>query len=256
MTVNNKKIREHLVSIIVPVYNSEMFIADTIQSIINQTYENWEAILVDDCSTDKTSEIIHQFKDQDPRVHYYQLSQNMGAAMARNYGVEKASGKYMAFLDSDDLWYEQKLTEQIQFMEERGYIFTCTDYRQIDEEGNCLEKLITAHSELDYEGLLKSGTGNSTVIYDASYVGKVQIPDIKKRNDYVMWLKVIKKAGHLYGLNKTLGAYRIRKGSLSSNKLKLIKYHWVVYRHIEGLSLSKSMYLLLYWIMKSAFKLK
>lgn len=250
----NKDYREGSVSIIMPAYNSEDFIIETIQSVIKQTYENWELLIIDDCSTDRTQEIIKDFAESDKRVKYHRLTENSGAATARNTAIDLAQGKYLAFLDSDDLWYPQKLDKQINFMEANGYDFTCTNYTKIDENSSFLDKTITAHKKLDYDGLLKECPGNSTVIYNADKIGKVRIPKIRKRNDYVMWLKVLKNCDYLYGMDEVLSCHRIRKGSLSKNKFALVKYHWKIYRNIEKLGILKSSYLIVYWVLKTVFK--
>lgn len=247
---------EELVSVIIPAYNCEDFVGATLDSVIAQTYQNWEAILVDDCSTDNTAEIIKKYAFKDSRIKYHKLKENSGAAVSRNTAVELANGKYLAFLDSDDLWFSKKLEKQIAFMKEKGNVFSCTSYTKIDEQGNYLGKTINVNNKYTYKELLKKNCGNSTVIYDAEAVGKVKIPNIRKRNDYVMWLQVIKKAKYLHGIDEPLGCHRIRTGSLSRNKFSLVGYHWKVYREIEKLSLFQSSYLVVYWIIAAVLKLK
>ncbi|MEW4328511.1 glycosyltransferase family 2 protein [Rossellomorea marisflavi] len=253
----NSKLNEHeLVSIIMPAYNCEEFISETIESVINQTYKNWELIVIDDCSTDNTKEKILEMLKQDKRIFYKCLKENSGAAIARNTAVNLAKGKYIAFLDSDDLWRNEKLHKQLNFMKENNYYFSSTNYNKIDEDGNDLDRVVTTPFKRDYNYLLKSCPGNSTVIYNAEKLGKFNIPNIKKRNDYVMWLSVIKESKWLYGLNETLSSHRIRQGAISSNKKSLVGYHWKVYRDIENLSIIKSCYLVLYWIFATVFKLR
>lgn len=247
---------EELVSIIMPAYNCGDLIGITLDSVINQSYKNWEVIIVDDCSTDNTADVVHDYIRKFDRIRYYRLEKNSGAAVARNKAISLAEGKYMAFLDSDDVWFPEKLTKQIAFMNENDYGFTCTSYGKIDERGECLNRTIVAHSKRDYGGILKTCPGNSTVIYNAKKLGKFKIPDIKKRNDYVMWLQVIKKEKYLYGLIETLGNHRIRTEGISSNKKSLVRYHWKVYREIENLSLFRSSYLIVYWILATVFKLR
>ena len=250
------EVENRLVSIIMPTYNCGNFIGETIDSVIAQIYENWELIIVDDCSTDNTEEIVNVYRKKDSRIKYKKLATNSGAAVARNRGIELADGKYIAFLDSDDLWQPKKLDTQIKFMNNNAYHFTCTSYNKIDEEGKSLNRIISAKVKSNYDGILKTCPGNSTVIYDAEVLGKFKISDIKKRNDYVMWLQVIKQAKFLYGIEECLGSHRIRKNAISSNKISLIKYHWTVYRKIENLSVVKSVYLILYWIIATVFKLR
>lgn len=252
--MENKK--EELVSIIMPAYNCGDFIGTTLDSVINQSYKNWEVIVVDDCSTDNTADVVQEYIKKDNRIKYHKLEKNSGAAVARNKAVDLAAGKYMAFLDSDDVWFPEKLTKQIGFMEENDYGFTCTSYTKIDEHGNYLNRTIFAQPRRDYDGVLKTCPGNSTVIYNTEKLGKFKIPDIKKRNDYVMWLQVIKNEKYLYGIEESLGSHRIRTEGISSNKKSLVGYHWKVYREIENLSLLKSSYLIVYWIVATVFKLR
>src|SRR5699024_3619566 len=230
------------------------YINETIESVLNQTYKNWELIIVDDCSTDSTEEIIKDYVLNDSRIKYCKLTKNSGAAVARNKGIELSKGKYLSFLDSDDIWNKKKLSIQIKYMEENDINFTCTSYNKISESGEPLNQIISPNSISDYDGILKKNPGNSTVIYNCHALGKFKIPNIKKRNDYVLWLKVIKKAKYLYGIKETLSSHRLREGSLSSEKISLIKYHWIVYRKYEGLSVGKSISLILHYVFVSILK--
>ncbi|WP_341868513.1 glycosyltransferase family 2 protein [Marinilactibacillus kalidii] len=243
-----------LVSIIIPTYNSASYLEATLNSIVVQSYSNWEAIIIDDCSEDDTKLIVSRFQESDSRIKYLKLEKNSGTAVARNKGVEEASGTYIAFLDSDDMWAKDKLTKQINFMEENNYYFTSTSYSKIDQDGKELGRIVSPLKKMNYYELLKRNTGNSTVIYNAEFLGKFFIPDIRKRNDYVMWLQVIKKAKNIYGLDEVLAMHRVREGSLSKNKFSLLKYHWHVYRKIEHLPLKKSIYLMLYWVLGTSLK--
>ena len=254
--MSKKSKKEELVSIIMPTYNCMDFISIALDSVLNQAYQNWEVIVVDDCSTDDTARVVQDYTRKDSRIKFYKLEKNSGAAVARNTAVELAQGKYIAFLDSDDVWFSEKLTKQISFMEENYYVFTCTSYTKIDEEGKYLNKIIKARKQSNYDDILKRNPGNSTVVYNAEELGKIIIPNIRKRNDYVMWLSVIKKAGVLYGIDEPLASHRIRKGSLSKKKVNLVGYHWKVYREIEKLSLLKSCYLIVYWVIVTVFKLR
>ncbi|TCT26458.1 glycosyltransferase involved in cell wall biosynthesis [Melghiribacillus thermohalophilus] len=245
-----------LVSVIIPAYNCEKFIGSAIESVISQTYNNWEAIVIDDCSTDRTGEIIKSYLKKEPRIRYFRLDKNSGAAAARNKAIELANGKYLAFLDSDDIWHPEKLSRQITFMKQNGYNFTCTSYSKVGENGNDLNRIVEAKAKSDYEGLLKHCPGNSTVIYNAEVLGKFEIPNIKKRNDYILWLQIIKEEKYIYGLKEVLASHRERDNSISSNKISLVSYHWKIYREYEHLSLVKSMSLLIYWILKAIIKIK
>lgn len=243
------------VSIIMPAYNCERFIAEAIQSVQAQTYTNWELIVVDDCSKDQTGKIIEDFAEKDTRIKYKKNDVNIGAAASRNKAIEVASGRYIAFLDGDDVWKAEKLEKQLSFMISNNYSFSCTDYIKIDEQSNELREIVPALTA-DYKGMLKRCPGNSTVIYDSKTLGKYTIPEMRNREDYVMWLRVIKKAGMLHGLNETLSCHRIGMQSQSSNKFKLVKYHWIIYRDIEKLSWVKSLYLTGYWIFRGVFHIR
>lgn len=240
-----------LVSVIMPAYNCEDFIGDSMQSVLDQTYNNVELLVVDDQSTDNTADRIETIAEQDERVKFIQLSTNSGAAVARNTAIEQASGKYLAFLDSDDVWERDKLEKQLNFMEKNEYTFTCTPYDKIDEHGNRMGSIVNPKKTMDYDGVLKDCPGNSTIVYNAEKLGKFYSPNIKRRNDFVMWLQVIKKAGTVYGMDEVLTHYRVREGSLSVDKKKLLKYQWQVYRDIEKLPLLKSTYLMVYKVVQT-----
>lgn len=222
-----------LVSIIMPSYNTAKYIKGSIQSVINQTYTNWELIIVDDCSTDNTDEVVKSISDD--RIHYIKNEKNSGAAVSRNRALCEAKGKWIAFLDSDDLWMPQKLEEQIVFMKDNNYHFSYTNYEEIDEQSNRSRCTVTGPKKITKTGMYNyCWPGCLTVMYDAEYIGLIQIADIKKNNDYAMWLKVCKKANcHL--LNKTLAQYRKRSGSISNHSyVKLIKYHYLLYKEAES----------------------
>ena len=246
-----------LVSIIMPTYNCGRFIEKTIETVINQTYKNWELIIVDDCSKDNTEEIVRKIALKDNRITYFKFDTNQGAAMARTKAMELAKGNYMAFLDSDDLWKNDKLEKQIKFMEANNYNFTCTEYEQIDEEGNKLNKVIRVKKKADYNRiLLDCPVGNSTVMYNVDNLGKFKVPNIRKRNDDALWLQMLKKEKYIYGMEEVLMEYRIRTNSISSNKLNLIKYHWKLYRDIEHLSITRSIFHICYWGIIKILKIK
>jgi len=248
---------DELVSIITPTYNCGKYIAETIESVIKQTYKNWEMIIVDDCSTDNTKEIVEKFSSNDNRIKYYLLEKNYGAAIARTKAMGLAVGKYMAFLDADDLWMKDKLERQLAFMKQNGYAFTCTAYEQIDETGNSLGKVIKPNIKTNYNGVLLScPVGNSTVMYNVEKLGKFEVPNIRKRNDDALWLQILKKEKYIYGISDVLMKYRIRPNSISRNKLELVKYHWKLYRDIERLSLIRSLFHIGYWGILKAFRIK
>lgn len=225
-----------MVSIIMPSYNTGRFIAESIESVLKQTYKNWELIIVDDCSTDNTDEIVKGYLG-DSRIRYLKNKKNSGAAVSRNRALREAKGKWIAFLDSDDLWMPKKLEQQILFMKKKGYRFSYTNYIEIDEESKSLGRMVTGPRKITKAGMYRyCWPGCLTVMYDASYVGLIQIEDIRKNNDYAMWLKVCKKAD-CYLFNKTLAKYRKRAGSISNHRyIKLIEWHYKLFREAEGRS--------------------
>jgi teichuronic acid biosynthesis glycosyltransferase TuaG len=222
---------ENLVSIITPTYNSEAFIAQTIASVQNQTYQSWEMIIVDDCSSDGTIEIVQKCTDNDSRIQLYKLAINSGAGVARNYAINLAKGRYIAFLDADDLWKSQKLKKQVNFLLENHLHFTFSFYDCINHEGKSLKKRIEAPIKLTYRQLFFCNfIGNLTGIYDTEYFGKIPISNIRKRQDWVMWLTILKKIKKAQVVPESLAFYRIHENSISSSKTDLIKYNFNVYR--------------------------
>lgn len=249
--------KDGLVSIITPTYNCGKFIAETIDTVLAQTYGNWEMIIVDDVSTDDTEEIVKEYMEKDSRIKYKKLDENSGAAVARTTAMKMAEGQYMAFLDSDDLWMSDKLEKQLAFMKEHEYAFTCTAYEQIDESSQSLDRVIKTIEKTDYNRLLLDcPVGNSTVMYDVSKMGKFEVPNIRKRNDDALWLQMLKKEKYIWGMPDVLMKYRIRTNSISSNKLKVIKYHWILYRDIEHLSVIRSLFHIGYWCVIKVLKIK
>lgn len=223
--------KNELVSIIMPSYNTAAYIADSIRSVQAQTYENWELIIVDDCSTDDTDAVVASFSDN--RIRYLKNPVNSGAAVSRNYALREAKGKWIAFLDSDDLWEPEKLEKQIRFMREHDYKFTYTDYR-IRLNGVWLPYVYTGPMVVN-ERKMKDYCYFSTitVIYDREYVGLIQIAPVRKNNDYAMWLKIIKKT-HCYRYPECLSSYIKHDGSISSgSKWKLIRHHYILWRVAE-----------------------
>lgn len=249
--------KDGLVSIITPTYNCGKFIAETIETVLAQTYTNWEMIIVDDVSNDNTEEVVKQYMDKDERIKYKKLDENSGAAVARTTAMKLAEGQYMAFLDSDDLWTSDKLERQLAFMKQNGYAFSCTAYEQVDENGKSLERVIKTIEKTDYNRLLLDcPVGNSTVMYDVSKMGKFEVPNIRKRNDDALWLQMLKKEKYIWGMPDVLMKYRIRTNSISSNKLSVIKYHWILYRDIEHLSVLRSLFHIGYWCVIKILKIK
>lgn len=222
-----------LVSIITPSWNCGKFIAETIDSVLTQTYPNWEMLIVDDCSTDSTKEVVAQYKD--PRIKYHCLEKNSGAAVARNTALRMANGRWIAFLDSDDLWTPEKLESQLKFMYENGYSFSYHKYKEISENGTLLKRTISGPKHISRLGMISfCWPGCLTVMYDRNSVGDIQIPDIKKNNDYAMWLLVSKKQS-CHFLNKSMAKYRKREGSISNHSyVSLIKWHYQLFRVVNN----------------------
>ena len=248
---------KELISIITPTYNCGEFIAETIESVLKQTYKNWEMIIVDDCSTDNTNEIVNTYITKDKRIKYYCLKKNSGAAIARTKAIDLAKGSYIAFLDSDDIWLPNKLEYQLFTMKKNNWNFTCTDYEQVDENGKKLNKVIKSVKKTDYNRLLLDcPVGNSTVMYNAEKLGKFTVPNIRKRNDDALWLQMLKKEKYIYGIDMILMQYRVRSNSISSNKIQLIKYHWFLYRDIEHLGKLRSIFHICLWCVIKVFRIK
>lgn len=246
-----------LVSVITPTYNCAIYLEETIRSVIAQSYQNWEMIIVDDCSKDNTMAIVQSFAEEDERIKYYKLNQNSGAAVTRTFAMQKAEGQYIAFLDSDDLWLPEKLAIQLDFMQKNGYAFTCTSYSQIDEVGNSLNKVIHSPKRIGYNRLLLDcPVGNSSVMYEVAKMGKFEVPDIRKRNDDALWLRMLKTEKYIWGLSDVLMLYRIRPNSISINKISLIKYHWILYRKIEHLNILRSIFHVCYWGILKVLRIK
>jgi len=228
-----------------PTYNCGSFITESINSVINQTISDWEIQIVDDYSTDNTEEKVRPFLEKYPSIHYYRFSQNCGAATARTESIKRATGKYCAFLDSDDIWAPEKLEKQITFMEQMSAKFSCTAYRQIDVFGNDLGKRIYPPRKTNYRKciLLSDPIGNLTAMYDQEALGKFTVPPIRKRNDFALWLQILKKTDYCYGMTEVLGSYRVgRHDSISYNKIANTKYHWKLYHEIEKHNLLQSLF--------------
>lgn len=219
-----------LVSIIMPSWNTGKFIAESIRSVLNQTYINFELIIVDDCSTDNTDKIVNEFL-KDKRIKYFKNEKNSGAAITRNKAIREAKGEWIAFLDSDDIWLPQKLEKQIKFMNDNSYIFSYHNFEKIDESSNSLNIYVSGPKVVTKKKMYNYGyPGCLTFMYNAKKMGIIQIKDIKKNNDYAILLKLCKKA-NCYLLNENLAQYRIRKVSISHDKLiKKLKSHYDLFQ--------------------------
>ena len=217
-----------LVSIIMPSWNTEKFIGESIQCVINQTYQKWELLIVDDCSTDNTDEVVKPFLS-DARIKYLKNEKNSGAALTRNKALREAQGEWIAFLDSDDLWMPEKLERQIIFMTENGYVLSYHEYEKIDEEDNPLSIYVSGPDVVNKRRMYRYDyIGQLTMMYSAKHFGLIQIKDIKKNNDYAIRLQLYRKPEtKAYLLNENLAKYRVRKKSISHDKLrKKLKSHY------------------------------
>lgn len=239
-----------LVSIITPAYNAEKFIAQSIDSVIAQTYTDWEMIIVNDCSKDNTINIVNQYDDK--RIKLINLTENKGAANAWNVAFQKVKGEYIAFLDSDDVWLETKLEEQIKFMRDNHYVFTFTSYDWIDENSKSLNKVIKISKMKDFSRTMKNtNIGLLTVMLDRKEIGDISVKPIKLNWDYYLWGIILRRGYKAYGYNKVLAHYRIVSNSASRNKYKHAKAVWRLYYHELKIPLFKSMYYFLCYLLNS-----
>ena len=225
-----------LVSIIMPAYNSGRFIEQSIRSVLSQTYTDWELLIVDDCSTDNTTSIVASFKDK--RIHYQRNTNNMGAALTRNEALKIAKGKYIAFLDSDDIWDAEKLERQIAYMQQTGYAFTFTNYRIINEDGSSQGKELQMPSSMTYHQYLRNtAIGCLTVIIDKEQTGDFRMPNIKSSHDFALWLQIMKRGFNAYSMPQCLASDRRVTTSNTAKKWKAAQDVWRVYREIENINL-------------------
>lgn len=225
-----------LVSIITPSYNSASFISETIESILSQTYPYWELLITDDCSTDGSVEIIERYIQKDSRIKLFRLERNYGAGICRNRSISEAKGRFIAFCDSDDRWCPEKLAKQLTFMREKDCALSYTSYLTCDESGNISGIIIGRKKETYFSMQCDDGIGCLTAMYDTGKVGKVFMPELRKRQDWGLWLTILKDCGIAYGLKEPLAIYRIHSGSISKNKKSLIKYNLSIYRTVLGYS--------------------
>lgn len=257
--INTDELRQQyiddLVSIITPAYNAAAYIAETIESVLNQTYQNWEMLIVNDCSKDNTAEIVQSYAAKDKRIKLINLKQNGGAAAARNTAIKNAKGRYIAFLDSDDLWKKEKLQKQIQFMQQNEYAFTYISYEHFKETKENIQNQVQIQKSLNYQQALKGNQiGCLTVMVD-----KKQIPNIhfttQKHEDYILWLNILKQGITAYGIQESLALYRTGNSkSISGNKMQSALWTWKVYRESQKLSVVKSMYYMLFYVVNGIKK--
>lgn len=238
-----------LVSIIMPTYNCGRFIEESVKSVLVQHHKNWELLIVDDCSTDNTKNVLAPYLAKYPNIHYSCLEKNSGPAVARSEALKQAKGDYVAFLDSDDLWTPNKLSLQIDFMKRNKVPFSATGYELIREDGTSKGVALIPPQKTNYDKMLRLScpVGNLTVMYDRRVIGDQQVPAIKKRNDFALWLQTLHKTDACYGMPDVLGKYRVRSKSISRNKFKLLLHHWHLYRDIEKLNLAKTAWYIFCW---------
>ena len=233
MTTSNST----LVSVVMPAYNADSYIVESIQSVLNQTYHNFELLVVDNCSSDHTVDFVRKLQKKDDRIRVLTCL-NSGASFARNTGISNALGRYVAFIDCDDIWDEEKLSAQISFMKEYGATISCTHYQPFTDcpnTGKNYKSIRKCPESFGYGELLKTcSVGCSTVIYDRDILTNVRFDDVGKE-DYALWLKITKDGVRFFSLSRALTKYRIHSSSLSSNKFKEIKRQWYIYRHIEAI---------------------
>lgn len=244
-----------LVSIITPAYNSEKFISETIESVIAQTYTNWEMIIVNDNSSDNTEKIIEKYSQLDSRIQVINLNVNSGAAVARNKALEFAKGRFIAFLDSDDRWKKDKLNKQLKFMIDNNYGFTFTDYEYLKDTNYTKEKVFKVPKTLSYsQSLKKNDIGCLTVIIDKNIIGDFRMPLVRRGQDHLTWLMLLKKGHVAYGLSENLAEYRKVYGSLSNNKFRALKRQWNNYRNEVKLPLFKCIYYYMFYVLNNIKK--
>lgn len=244
-----------LVSIITPSFNSSEYIAETIKSVQNQTYTNWEMIIIDDCSSDNTEKIINEFQQSDKRIKFFKLDQNSGSGVARNKGIENASGDFMTFIDADDIWFPTFMEKSIQTIFETKIPFVFSSYRRSNEKLEFVYSDFIVPQKVNYTDILKSNSISClTAFVDIKVLGKKYMPKIRKRQDMGLWLQYLKEIPFAYGIQEPQAIYRIRENSLSRKKSDLLKYQWQFYREVENLNVLKSAYYMLHWMYRGFMK--
>lgn len=246
---------EALVSIITPTYNSAKYIEETVASVQAQTHTYWEMIIVDDCSTDNTLEIVRKLQKSDSRIKLFPLEQNSGPAIARNTGIEEAKGDYMTFLDADDIWFSDFIENSIMTIREKNIHFVFSSYRRSNEDLEFVYSDFIVPQKVNYTDILKTNSISClTAFVDIKTLGKKKMPEIKKRQDMGLWLQYLKDIPYAYGIQEPKAIYRIRKNSLSRNKMDLLKYQWQFYYKVERIGFFYSIYIMLIWAYRGYIK--
>lgn len=242
-------IENELVSIITANYNSEKYIVQTINSVLEQTYKNWEMIIVDDNSSDNSLEIIKKYSQSDDRIRFITQNINSGPAVTRNLGINSSKGRYITFLDSDDIWEKEFLELSVNTIKNnKDIFFTFSSYHRKNEDFSIDNGTFLVPKKVSYYDLLKTCPISClTAMYDSKELGKVLMPKILKRQDYGLWLELLKKTNYAYGIERPLATYRMRDGSVSRNKFVAASYQWKIYREVEKMNIIKSIYYFLHY---------
>jgi len=247
---------QDLVSIIMPSYNSEKYISSSIQSIIMQTFQNWELIITDDCSLDSTLTIIKKFMSIDNRIKMHVLVNNSGSGVARNNSIKFAKGRYIAFCDSDDMWVSNKLQFQLDFLKSNDLSFTYSSYSIINGDNVRVGEFIVP-KKISFNSLLKScDIGCLTAIYDSKKIGKIFMPETRLRQDYGLWLKIFSKIDYTEGQLETLALYRVHENSISKNKIKAAIGHWTTMSKFSNKSNIINIFYFFIYVFKGFKKLR
>ena len=240
-----------VVSIVMPAYDASKFISESIDSVREQTFGDWELLIIDDASKDETDQIVKKYMQKDSRIKLHSLPVNQGAGFARNIGIKASEGEFISFLDADDLWEPNKLEVQLDFMRSKNVSVSYSSYELIDEEGKSMNQMVKALETLSFSKLLRANyVGNLTGMYNVKELGKIYCPPIRKRQDWAMWLQAVRKAGEAKGIAAPLAKYRVRKGSISANKQEMLEYNYKVYRKVLKFSAVKSSY----WITRFLYE--
>jgi len=246
--------KDKIVSIIMPAYNAECYVSEAIESVLEQTYPYWEMLVVDDCSSDSTYEIISDYSRKENRIKALRSVDNSGPAGARNLALRSATGRYVAFLDSDDLWLPSKLERQLEFMERNACAFSYTEYRRINDINTITGRRIKVPKKMSYHDLLKhTAIATSTVLLDRVSIGEFSMAKVYY-DDFVLWLELLKRGYFAYGLSEDLMRYRVLSGSVSRNKIKSSIKVWHIYRDIEKLGILYSVWCFLHYTARGYLK--
>ncbi len=244
-----------LVSVITPVHNSAKYIGECIESVQAQTHADFEMIIIDDASSDSSTEIVKAYQKNDNRIKLISLDKNMGPAVARNKGIEMASGRYMTFLDGDDIWFPHMIAKSIETINTKNSGFVFSSYKRYDEDLQPLLSDFIVPDKVNYWDILKSNSISClTAFIDVGMLGKKYMPLIRKRQDMGLWLAYLKEIDFATGIKEPLAIYRIRKGSLSRNKYALLKYQWEFYTKFEKLNYLEAAYYMFQWVIRGVLK--